>query len=115
MYNLTLLRYDIRMTSYVVYQGDQEWSALYVDGKLDKVGDHYLIDERIRALFGVSTICSNSFLLGGNYYVDVAQHQADIYYYDLERASVQRAADALFEEAARLHAEAEALLTKSSQ
>lgn len=33
-----------------------EWSALYVDGKLDTAGDNYLADERIRELFGITNI-----------------------------------------------------------
>lgn len=49
---------------YVVYQGSDDWSALYVDGKLHRVSDHYLIDEELRSLFGVETVQSDAFLLG---------------------------------------------------
>lgn len=56
----------------VRYEGTGEWSALYVDGKLDKVGDHYLIEERISELAGVTCIQSDDFLRGGDTREDVA-------------------------------------------
>lgn len=34
----------------VRYSNEIEWTALYVDGKLDIVGDAYLIDDRIAEL-----------------------------------------------------------------
>lgn len=47
-------------------QGNSEWSALYVDGKLDVVGDHYLSEDRIREIFDVQVIYSDEFLQGGD-------------------------------------------------
>lgn len=38
---------------YVRYRVGEEWSALYIDGLLDRVGDTYLSDERIAELLGV--------------------------------------------------------------
>lgn len=46
--------------------GTGEWSALYVDGKLYVIGDHYLADEAIRKLCGVVTVESGDFLRGGD-------------------------------------------------
>lgn len=60
------------MTDYVIYSGSEEWSALYVDGKLEKYGDHYLVEEHLRLLLGVTTISSDNFLRGGNWGEDVA-------------------------------------------
>lgn len=37
----------------VRYSDHGEWAALYVDGKLERVGDAYLIDERIAQLANV--------------------------------------------------------------
>lgn len=37
----------------VRYSVGEEWSALYVDGRLDRIGDSYLADERIAELAGV--------------------------------------------------------------
>ena len=50
----------------VRYTGSDDWSALYVDGKLDRIGDHYLIDERISELTGVTDYSSDDFLQGGD-------------------------------------------------
>ena len=57
----------------VRYTGSEDWSALYRDGILDRVGDHYLIDERIQQLCKVEEIHSDDFMRGGNYSHDVAQ------------------------------------------
>lgn len=57
---------------YLVYT-DEEWSALYIDGKLEIVGDHYLIDNRLQEILGVVTIESDAFMLGGSTHEDVAQ------------------------------------------
>jgi hypothetical protein len=70
------------MTSYVVYEGFDDWSALYVNGKLTLVGDHYLIDEKIRQIFNVETIQSDSFMRGGDYASDVAPTIDDIRAYE---------------------------------
>lgn len=37
---------------YIKYHISSEWGALYVDGKLDYVGDHSNVDERIFELLG---------------------------------------------------------------
>ena len=59
-------------TRLTLHIGNEEWSALYVDGKLDTVGDHYLADDRIRELAGVEVIHGDDFLRGGNQREDVA-------------------------------------------
>lgn len=41
---------------------DGEWSALYVDGKLAVVGDHYLTDNYLSQELGVNEIHSADFL-----------------------------------------------------
>lgn len=40
----------------VIIQSDGDWAALYINGKLDRVGDSYLADERIQELYGVRVI-----------------------------------------------------------
>lgn len=70
---------------YVRYSGSDDWSALYIDGKLDRVGDHYLIDERISQLLGVEDISSDDFLRGGNQREDVAESLLDIEQFDSAR------------------------------
>lgn len=68
-----------------VCDGDSEWSALYVDGRLERVGDHYLIDERIRELTGVVTLRTDDFLRGGNSRQDVAETAAQVQVYRTQR------------------------------
>jgi hypothetical protein len=55
----------IKPSDLVIYQ-ENEWSALYVEGKLDIVGDHYLIEERVYQFLEIDVRQSNSFMLGGN-------------------------------------------------
>lgn len=52
--------------SIVRYQGEGEWSALYINGKLDTFGDHYLVDERIQEIFSVEIRYGGAFLANGN-------------------------------------------------
>lgn len=77
----------------VVHEGSDDWSALYVDGRLETVGDHYLIDERIRHLCQVETIQSDDFLRGGKTYADVAQTLGDIQQWQRDRAQTAQDAE----------------------
>lgn len=48
---------------------DEEWSALYADGKLIRYGDHYLVDEKLSELLNVEIRNgeeAGDFLLGTN-------------------------------------------------
>jgi len=91
--------------------GSGEWSALYVDGKLDVIGDHYLADEHIRELCGVTVVESDDFLRGGD---GVARKDGpgpartldEVYAYVDDRNSRKARADRLREQAADLVAEA---------
>ena len=56
----------------VVYEGSEDWSALYHRGKLVEVGDHYWVNEKLLQILGVQTIQSDDFLRGGNSREDVA-------------------------------------------
>lgn len=96
------------MAKLVRYHGE-EWSALYIDGKLDLVGDTYLTDERIAELLGVEEHYSDAFLRGGNQREDVAKNLDELKAYEDERnQKLQRAAE-MRAEAKRLEAEANAL------
>ena len=87
----------------------EEWSALYVDGELDKVGDTYLIDERLRYLAGVVTISTMDFLRGGGTRSDVAQNYEELKEYRHARLDRQRRAKDLRTQAAALQQEADEL------
>lgn len=91
-----------------VYDGEGGWSAVYLDGKLQRVGDSYLADEWVREHFGVETVQSDDFLRGGTSRADVAPTLDDLRDYADEQAARQARAKALRDEAARLLAEADA-------
>lgn len=93
-----------------VYQGANEWSALYKDGKLEKVGDHYLIDERIRELYEIDTIQSEDFMQGGNYTHDVAQTLEEVEAYTKVREQNERTVEELRAQARGLIAQADRLI-----
>lgn len=97
----------------IVYRSEEveEWSALYVDGKLDRVGDSYLIDERIQQLTGVISREGN-FLLGGNTSSDAAQTVEEITAYENAREAEINGAARLEAQAAELIAQAERLRGK---
>lgn len=92
-----------------VYDGEGGWSAVYLDGKLQRVGDSYLADEWVREHFGVETVQSDDFLRGGTSRADVAPTLDDLRDYADEQAAKQARAKALRDEAARLLAEADAM------
>lgn len=64
-------------SKFVLYSGEDEWSALYVDGVLDIADDHDYVYRRIAELLGVEERYGNAFLMGGNYQDDVAQTVAE--------------------------------------
>ncbi len=81
-----------------------EWSALYMDGKLEHIGDHYVVNERAFELAKVQVIQDNAFLRGGDGVerngdkstgpaqtleeIEAYRHQRD---HDLKRATANRA------------------------
>lgn len=93
----------------VRYTGPNDWSALYVDGELETVGDHYLVDERIALLCGVELRDGDEFLLGGNSKAGVAHSLAEIDDFVNEADAKEEAADALRRQAAELLRQAEEL------
>jgi len=95
-----------------VYRGDEEWSALYVDGKLEQVGDHYLIDERITTLLQIREVHSDDFMRGGFHRKDVASTLEEIGIYAEERIATEMKADELRAKANTLRAEAAAIEAK---
>jgi hypothetical protein len=97
----------------VRYSGSSDWSALYVDGELDKVGDHYVIDERISALLQVDVRDSDAFMQGGNDYSDVAKTLDEIEQFETGQSAAEQLRAELLAQAAILQAKA-AELTKQA-
>jgi len=89
-----------------VYQGSSDWSALYVKGKLVRVGDHYLIDEKIYELLGIETVDSDDFMRGGEQESDVAQTLEELNAFslsrDAEEARKREGVQALFDNLASM-------------
>lgn len=57
---------------YTLYEGSEDWSALYEDGKLIEVGDHYWVQEKLLQLLGIEVVQSDDFIRGGSAREDVA-------------------------------------------
>lgn len=90
-----------------VYEGSDDWSAVYVDGRLAQVGDHYLADEFLRRHFGVETVQSDDFLRGGSTRADVAPTLDDLQVWADERDARAARAEQMRLDAAELLAQAE--------
>jgi len=90
----------------------EEWAVLYVDGKLERIGDSYLIDERIRQLSGVTELDEGKFWDTVNSYDDAPQTLEEARALITPPVKVTadgRTADELRAEAGRLLAEADRL------
>lgn len=92
----------------VRYDGDANYSALYVDGVLDTFDTHEAVDERVAVLVNVDTYDSNYFLLGGTTKEDVAGTLAEIDQYASAKAELER-------EAADLRRRADELMARASR
>lgn len=87
----------------------EEWSALYIDGKLERVGDSYLAVEKVFELLGVKVVQDNAFMRGQYAREGVAPTLADIESFRVERDARQAEADELAARADELQARAHAI------
>jgi hypothetical protein len=94
---------------------EEEWSALYVDGRLALVGGGYLADERVRELVGVVTIQDDAFMRGQKRADGVAQTLEEVEAYRTERERRRERAAELRAEAARLEREAAGLVAQAGE
>ncbi len=93
------------MSEIEIHEAD-EWAAVYLDGKLQRVGDAYLADEWVREHFGVVTVQDDAFMRGQSHRSGVAQTVNEIVDYRQQRATARERAAALRDEADRLLREA---------
>lgn len=93
---------------------DEDWSALYVDGKLDIVGDSYTINDRIEELAGVESHSSDAFMRGGKTREGVAQTLDELHEWEREQETRNEEADRLRAEAAELIARAAQLTAQAN-
>lgn len=92
-----------------IHHNGDDWAALYVDGKLDRVGDAYLADERVRELLGVTYVVDDSFMRGQTSRDGVAKTLDEVEEYRTARQLAIQEAERLREEAAALIAKADEL------
>jgi len=90
------------MAEFVRYNME-EWSALYQDGSLVKVGDSYLTDEYLANFLNVEEIDSDDCFLGKEHtYDNVAQNIDEILAYGQEVEDAKKVAQSLKEQAESL-------------
>jgi hypothetical protein len=79
-----------------------DWAALYVDGRLDRVGDAYLAEERAFEIAGVTIVRDDAFMCGQTQADGVAKALEDVAAFRARRIADLTEATRLREEAARL-------------
>lgn len=97
------------MSESIEFHAAGEWTAVYVDGKLERVGDHYLADERLRARVGVVEVDDDAFMQGGDQRDAVAQTLEEVARYARARANRLERAATLRERAQQMIDEAAGL------
>lgn len=99
-------------SSYVRYN-DGEWSALYKDGVLVKIGDSYITDDYLARELGVVEHDNANYFLGKDAtYDNAAQTLDEVIAYEKTLDEKWAEAEALIAQADALRAQAEALLKK---
>lgn len=94
------------MATYTIFEGSDQWSAAYKDGRLLYGGDHHNVHEHLFADLGIEVIQSDAFNPHGRVILDTeAEVRAEI---AAEEAAANLAAQ-MRAEAARLLEEAAAL------
>lgn len=101
------------MTDSIEFHSSDEWTAVYLNGQLQRVGDHYLADEWLRSRVGVVEVDDDAFMRGGDQRSGVAQTLDLVRDYQENRDRLRADAASLREQAAALEAQAASLLTQS--
>ena len=97
---------------YVIYTGDCEWDALYVDGKLHTLGERTYILEAYEEILGVRRVDSEAYFLGREpKYDNAAKTLAEVEAYRTGLA----ATPAESTRASELRAQAAALLVEADK
>lgn len=96
------------MSELVILRGSQQWSALYVDGKLVRVGDHYGVDEEAMERAGIKCESTDDFMRGGRTRADVASTLSEVEEYRSRRTLA-------VSQAAKLRAQAADLISRAEQ
>jgi hypothetical protein len=104
------------------YPYDSEWAALYVDGKLDTIGDSYVAEGKALRLAGVTLVHSDApggdgddCLRGGEYRDGAAQTLDELEVYRADRIARETRAAELERQAAELEGQAQALRSDAAR
>lgn len=100
---------DVELPEIELHRSTGEWSALYVNGNLAVVGDHYLCDEMIHKMFGVKVVDEDAFMRGQDNKADEVAKTLD------EVREYTDARDRRASEAERLRAQAKDLIDKAKE
>lgn len=91
------------------YDSNGEWAALYVDRKLDTVGEHYTVEEAAMQLAGVKQVHDSPFLQGCGRVEHAANTLDEIAAYKRRMATRETRVLRLVEERSRIDKEIERL------
>lgn len=98
------------MAQYVLYTGDAEWDALYIDGQLDLLGDRHHLRSRFIELLGVEVRDSDAYFLGREpKYDNAAETLSEVEAHEGRPGSEPAQADLLRAQANELLAQADQL------
>lgn len=94
----------------IEFHNEGEWTAVYLNGNLVRVGDSYLADEWLQTRYGVVTVDDDAFMQGQSQASGVAKTLDEVRAYATARQErLDRAAE-LRAEAKRLEDEANSLV-----
>lgn len=91
-----------------------EWTAVYLNGALERVGDTYLAHEWLVEHFGVQWVQDDAFLQGGDGRAGVAKTLDELNAYMAERERRRAEAETLRAQASELLAKAQRLDDRSA-
>ena len=89
----------------IEFHVEDEWTAVYLDGELQRVGDSYLADEWMQERFGVKVIHDGAFMRGQQTCGGVAKTLDEVEAYRAERDAKRARQRELQAEIDRLQAE----------
>lgn len=96
-------------SGFEIHYNDDNWAALYVDGKLEQVGDADLANERALEMLGVTLVHDDAFMRGQSQRVGVAQTLDAVKAFSEYRQDARTRAQQLRMQADQLTAQAKAL------
>ena len=97
------------MNGSIEFHRQGEWTAVYLDGELQRVGDHYLANEWLQERCGVKVVDDDAFMLGDPFGKCIATSLEEVENYRRYREERRREAAILRERADAMIRDAEKL------